>query len=158
MKLTSLTIAATLMLGAALSPTVAKTGVKAGVLKCDVEGGVGLIFGSQKNMTCRYSPADGGSDEVYRGTVTKLGLDIGVTGESFITWVVFAPGKVNRGALAGSYVGASAEVSAGLGVGANALIGGFNKSIALQPLSVEGQTGLNVAVGIGEMELVAAGS
>jgi hypothetical protein len=76
-----------------------------------------------------------------------------VTEKSYITWVVFAPGKVNAGSLAGVYVGATADAAIGVGLGANVLVGGLENSIALQPLSVEGETGLNIAVGIGEVEL-----
>ena len=86
---------------------------------------------------------------------TRSALDIGVTEKSHITWVVFAPGKVKHGALAGVYVGATADAAIGVGLGANVLVGGFEKSVALQPLSVEGEVGLNVAVGIGEVELKA---
>jgi hypothetical protein len=95
----------------------------------------------------------GGEPEDYTGSVTKLGIDIGVTGTTYIAWAVFAPGRVNRGALEGSYSGASAEASIGLGLGANILIGGSKKTIALQPLSVQGQTGLNIAAGVARMDL-----
>jgi hypothetical protein len=87
--------------------------------------------------------------------VVKIGLDIGVTEKSYITWLVFAPGRLKPGALAGSYVGATADAAIVVGLGANVLVGGFEKSVALQPLSVEGEVGLNVAVGIGEIELKA---
>ena len=43
--------------------------VKAGTLDCDVSGGVGLIIGSQKQMTCMFTPASGGRREVYLGTI-----------------------------------------------------------------------------------------
>jgi hypothetical protein len=134
----------------------AKSGVNVGVLKCTVEGGIGMIFGSSKSMKCSFAPAGGGPAQFYTGKVNKIGLDIGVTEKSHITWVVFAPGKVNHGALAGVYIGATADAAIGVGLGANVLVGGFEKSIALQPLSVEGEVGLNVAVGIGEVELTAS--
>jgi uncharacterized protein DUF992 len=134
---------------------MAASGVNVGVLKCTVDGGIGLIFGSSKDMKCHFAPGDGGPVQAYRGRVNKVGLDIGVTEKSHITWVVVAPGKVNPGALAGTYVGATAGATIGVGLGANVLVGGFEKSIALQPLSVEGQEGLNVAVGIGAVDLVA---
>jgi hypothetical protein len=133
-------------------PVQAKSGVNVGVLSCTVEGGVGLILGSSKSASCVFQKSGGGRER-YRGRIGKVGIDIGVTGKSYISWAVFAPGKLGRGALAGSYGGASAEASAGLGLGANVLIGGFKKSVALQPLSVQGQTGLNVAVGITSLTL-----
>jgi hypothetical protein len=107
-------------------------------------------------MNCIFHPV-GGEPEDYTGSVTKLGIDIGITGATYIAWAVFAPGRLDRGALEGSYSGASAEVSLGLGLGANVLIGGSRKSIALQPLSVQGQTGLNIAAGIARMDLEYAG-
>jgi uncharacterized protein DUF992 len=138
--------------GAATTPASAASGVKIGSLNCSVAGGVGLILGSSKGMNCIFHPVSG-QPEDYTGSVTKLGIDIGVTGTTYIAWAVFAPGKLNRGALEGSYSGASAEASVGLGLGANVLIGGSRKSIALQPLSVQGQTGLNIAAGIARMDL-----
>jgi hypothetical protein len=151
MKLHRVASLAALLLAAAM-PAEAKPGVNIGSLSCTVEGGVGLIIGSSKDATCVFQKTGGGRER-YRGNISKLGLDIGVTDKSYIRWLVFAPGKVGRGALAGSYGGASAEASAGLGLGANVLIGGFKRSIALQPVSVQGQTGLNLAVGISRLKL-----
>ena len=138
--------------GAATTPASAASGVKIGSLNCTVAGGVGLILGSSKGMNCIFHPVSGRAED-YTGSVTKLGIDIGVTGTTYIAWAVFAPGKITRGALEGSYSGASAEASVGLGLGANVLIGGSRKSIALQPISVQGQTGLNIAAGIARMDL-----
>ena len=87
---------------AAAGSAIAKSGVNVGVLKCTVDGGVGLIFGSSKDMKCNFAPAEGGAELPYHGTVTKVGIDIGVTEKSYITWAVFAGGKTQRGALAGS--------------------------------------------------------
>lgn len=146
-----LAILATLA-GTSISPANAASGVKIGSLNCSVAGGVGLILGSSKGMNCIFHPIAGESED-YTGSVTKLGIDIGVTGTTYIAWAVFAPGRVNRGSLEGSYSGASAEASIGLGLGANVLIGGSRKSIALQPISIQGQTGLNIAAGIARMDL-----
>jgi hypothetical protein len=142
---------------AAATPASARTGVKVGSLNCVVEGGVGLILGSSKQMVCRYRPASGGRSERYVGRISRLGIDIGVTTKAYMTWAVFAPAKVQRGALAGSYGGASAEATIGVGLGANVLVGGFKKSIALQPLSVQGQEGLNIAAGVAGLSLRYAG-
>jgi hypothetical protein len=143
---------------AAATPASAKSGVKIGALNCRVEGGVGLILGSSKRMSCRFSPAGGGRPERYTGRISRVGLDIGFTNKSYITWAVFAPGKTKRGALAGSYGGASAEATIGVGLGANVLVGGFKKTIALQPLSIQGQEGLNVAAGIAGLSLRYSGN
>lgn len=129
------------------------TNVQVGVLKCTVEGGVGLILGSSKGLTCVFKKSDG-TRERYSGTVKKFGLDIGVTKKSKIAWVVFAPsGHYPNRALAGSYVGLSAEITVAGGVGANLLIGGLKRSITLQPLSIQVQEGFNIAAGIGTISL-----
>jgi hypothetical protein len=137
-------------------PAIAASGVNVGSLNCTVEGGFGLLLGSSKKMKCVFDPAGEGRKHRYEGRIGKLGLDIGVTGKSYMTWLVFAPGSIKPGALAGTYAGASAEASVGLGLGANVLVGGSNKSIALQPVSVEGQTGLNLAAGLSSIELETA--
>ena len=137
----------------AAMPAGAKSGVNVGALSCTVEGGVGLIVGSSKAMECTFDPAGSGQKERYSGTISKLGLDIGVTTKSYIRWLVFAPGKIKSGALEGRYGGGSAEATVGVGLGANVLVGGFDDSIALQPVSVQGQEGLNVALGISGLRL-----
>ena len=127
--------------------------VQAGNLTCDVEGGVGLVLGSRKEVVCTFQNA-AGDTEVYDGAIRKLGVDIGMTGQSVIVWSVLAPsGRTTRGALAGSYVGGTAEATVGGGIGANALIGGFGRSITLQPVSLTAQQGLNVAAGAAELTL-----
>jgi hypothetical protein len=57
------------------------------------------------------------------------------------------------GALAGEFAGATASATVGVGAGANVLVGGSSRTISLQPLSLEGSTGLNVAAGIGAISL-----
>jgi len=146
-------IAALLALGLASAPAVAASkGVKIGVLTCDVAGGVGMIIGSSKAVDCVFEGTIG-QRERYEGTIGKLGLDIGVTGKGVMAWAVFAPGKLKAGALAGHYAGASAEATVAVGLGANVLVGGSDKSIALQPLSVQAQTGLNLAAGVASLRL-----
>lgn len=127
----------------------AQSRVKAGLLSCDVSGGLGMIIGSQKTVTCRFDPAaPGWPAEIYVGTINKFGLDIGATSGGQMVWSVFAGGSPAPGALAGDYIGASAEATIAAGLGANVLVGGSNRTIALQPLSVQGQAGLNLAVGV----------
>jgi hypothetical protein len=138
------------------APADAQARVEVGVLRCIIAGGVGLIVGSRKDMNCRFLRR--GADESYRGSVTKIGLDIGLTRRSEVVWAVFAPtANIPPASLAGRYAGVSAEATIGLGVGANALIGGSRRSIILQPLSVQGQTGLNIAAGVTGMTLRAVG-
>jgi hypothetical protein len=145
-------IASLLALAAIAAPASARDGVKAGVLDCDVSAGIGLILGSSKAVDCTFK-GSGGRVEHYSGKIGKLGIDIGATGKASMAWVVFAPGKINKGALEGTYTGASAQATVIAGLGANVLVGGFDKSINLQPLSVQGQTGLNVAAGLASLSL-----
>jgi hypothetical protein len=137
---------------AVATPADAKKGTNVGVLECTIDGGVGLIVGSQRDVSCVFKPTQG-DRQSYRGKITKIGLDIGITGKAYVVWAVFAPGSLKKGALAGDYGGASGEASVGVGLGANVLVGGSNKSIALQPLSVQGQTGVNLAVGAAGLKL-----
>jgi hypothetical protein len=128
----------------------AEDGVKAGTLTCDVSSGWGFVFGSSRDIKCIYSH---GADQ-YTGKIKKFGVDIGYVSGAVMAWTVIAPtSDVGKGALAGDYGGATGSVAAGVGVGANVLVGGFQKSFTLQPLSVEGQVGLNVAGGIAAMTL-----
>jgi hypothetical protein len=147
---------ASIVLGTLMANATADETVRTelGLLECTVEGGLGMLLGSSKKMTCEFGHSDG-TIEKYTGQIDKLGLDIGVTGESFMKWVVFTPlgNAVGDYALQGVYRGVSAEASLGIGLGANALIGGSDKKIALQPLSVEGKTGLNIAVGLAALTL-----
>jgi hypothetical protein len=131
-----------------------KGGVNAGSLECKVAGGMGFVFGSSKALDCIFARADG-TAERYTGTIKKFGVDIGFTKEAHILWLVFAPGAVAKGALAGDYAGGGGSAAVGVGVGANALLGGSSKQITLQPVSVEGSVGLNVAAGVVAVELKA---
>jgi hypothetical protein len=126
--------------------------VQVGQLACSISAGVGLIVGSQRNVSCNFLP-DGGPPEAYTGTITKIGLDVGFTTGGAMVWGVFTGTNRYAGMLSGTYVGAQAEATIAAGLGANALVGGSNRSVALQPLSVQGQTGLNVAAGVGALEL-----
>jgi hypothetical protein len=127
--------------------------VQVGQLTCSVSAGVGLVVGSQKNVNCVFRGQPGEPEEGYTGTITRVGLDVGFTSGGVIVWTVFADTNRAAGMLAGTYVGATAEASVAAGLGANVLVGGSQRSVALQPLSLQGQTGINVAAGVGELEL-----
>ncbi len=153
-RLTS--IAALALAGAFAAAPAQAQNVQAGTLVCDVSGGVGMIIASQRDMACTFTNSRG-EPEVYVGRIRRFGLDIGATTGGQIVWAVFAPsGRYSRGALAGTYSGASAEASVVAGLGANVLLGGSNRSFALQPVSLQGQTGLNVAAGVADLQLVPA--
>jgi hypothetical protein len=127
--------------------------IQVGTLTCSLSAGVGLIVGSQRNVNCLLKGQPGEPEEAYTGTMTRVGLDIGVTTGGAIIWAVFSDTNRYAGMLAGTYTGASAEVSVAAGLGANVLVGGSNRTVALQPLSVQGQVGLDIAAGIGQLEL-----
>ena len=146
-------LAAAMAMAALAGPQArAQARVEVGVLTCTVHGGTGFIVGSTKELHCRFNKP--GHDEFYRGTINKFGIDIGTTKQSAIAWAVFAPtAKLRPGSLVGGYGGVSAEATVGLGVGANALVGGSSKNIILQPLSVSAQQGLNIAAGVASLQL-----
>jgi hypothetical protein len=127
--------------------------VKTGYLTCHEAGGWGFIIGSSHEIHCMFT-SNNHRTEYYTGSISKFGADIGYLQSAVILWAVAAPTTdLNPGALAGDYGGAQASLALGVGAGANVLLGGFHKSIALQPVSVEGQNGLNVAAGIEGMSL-----
>jgi uncharacterized protein DUF992 len=126
--------------------------VQVGTLACSISAGVGLVVASQRNVSCNFQP-DGGPPEAYTGTMTRIGVDVGFTTGGAMVWGVFAGTNRYAGMLSGTYAGATAEATVAAGLGANVLVGGSNRSVALQPLSVQGQVGLNVAAGVGALEL-----
>ena len=150
----ALTAAASIgVLALATQAQAAPSGVKVGVLTCHVDSGWGYVVASSRDMKCDFQPNNGERDR-YTGSISKLGMDIGYTSGGTIEWAVVAPSSdIRAGALQGQYAGVTASATIGAGLGAHALVGGFDKSIALQPLSVEGNSGLDVAAGIGEMSL-----
>ena len=131
-------------------------GVELGVLDCAIGGGTGFIFGSTKDLSCTFTPTDKTfAPEAYFGAVNKYGLDIGTTKQAVMRWLVLTPLKniYAPGALAGDYIGASAEVTAAVGAGANLLVGGSSQAFTLQPLSLQTQTGMNLAIGVSQFQL-----
>lgn len=126
---------------------------KVGTLTCDISGGIGIIIASKKDVTCMFTPATPGPREVYVGSISKFGLDVGATAGGEMVWAVYAPSSRKFGALAGHYAGASGEATVGAGLGANVLVGGSDRTVTLQPLSVQGQVGLNLAVGVAGLDL-----
>jgi hypothetical protein len=127
---------------------------KVGVLTCRTSASLGLIVGSHQKLSCRFTPDASGPPETYFGYINRLGLDLGVRAGGAMVWAVLAPTTgMHHGALAGTYVGGSGSVSVGLGANANVLVGGSHRSVALQPLSVEGQVGVNLALGVAGLTL-----
>jgi hypothetical protein len=124
-----------------------------GTLSCSLSSSVDMVVGSRRNVSCTFRGGAGEPDEPYTGTMTRFGLDVGVTTGGVIVWTVFAVTARHRKMLAGTYTGASAEMSIASGLGANVLVGGSNRTIALQPISVQGQIGLDIAAGVGSLDL-----
>ena len=143
---------AAILLFASTDPSAAQQS-RAGVLTCDVSAGLGLILGSQKEVSCAFAPQGPGRREDYGGVITKFGLDVGITGGGVMVWEVYTRTVAGPGFLAGDYAGVSGEASVGAGLGANVLVGGSNRTVTLQPLSVQGQIGLNLAVGVAALHL-----
>ena len=150
-RLTIIVAACLLLLSLQGSIARAQT-AKVGVLTCKVAGGFGYIVGSRRVIRCTYSSRPGSSED-YEGTLSIIGLDLGYLASATLVWAVFAPTTdMGIGALAGNYAGAGARATAGLGVGVNVMTG-FGNSIMLQPVSVEGSSGLYVGLGVAGMTL-----
>jgi hypothetical protein len=153
LRTTFLSAAAAALLMAA-APTGAQANVEAGGLTCHSAGGVGFVVGSVLNLDCVFVPSAGGPAHHYAGIIHRYGVDLGVTKDVALGWIVFAPtGVIHPGDLDGAYGGVQGNASVGVGVGANAMLGGSNNTFALQPVSAEGQIGLNVSAGVTGLEL-----
>lgn len=151
-KITSISLALTFLL-ASLSAVSAQQKT-VGMLTCKTSASLGLIVGSHQKLSCSFAPNSGGAPEYYTGTINRLGLDLGIKGGGVMAWAVVAPTTgLSPRALAGKYVGASGDVSVGVGAGANVLIGGSQHSVALQPVSVTGNVGVNLALGVAGLTL-----
>jgi hypothetical protein len=141
-------------LGAGSAGAMAQSTIAVGTLTCSGKGGAGMIIGSEKTFACVFTPDGGGRKEKYSATLTRVGLDIGVTGPTKLTWAVMASkGGLAKGALAGTYAGAAADASLTQGGGGSVLVGGSMNTVALQPISVQDQMGTNLAVGVASLTL-----
>jgi hypothetical protein len=147
--------AAALTLAVASAAPAAAQRVRAGVLTCDISAGMSFIVGSQKSVMCTFAPEPPGPQQVYSGSISKFGLDVGATGGGVMVWAVFTDSLAPPGVgfLAGDYFGASGQITVAAGLGANVLIGGNNNTVALQPVSVSTSVGLNFALGVAELRL-----
>jgi hypothetical protein len=135
-------------------PAWSKTQV--GMLKCDTSIGIGEILVRKQTITCTFTHKDG-KTEGYTGTVHEYGLEIGEVKEGHLAWAVFAASPAQgTGVLAGKYGGVTASVAAGIGLGADVLVGGTGEAFSLQPLAVEGEPGIGIAAGVEQIELIAS--
>jgi Protein of unknown function (DUF992) len=152
MRLSTLSIAIVALV-APIASANALPPVRAGILQCEGGQNVGFVVGSVTSLECVFQ-SEGRRPESYIATVRRYGVDLGITGQTRLAWAVNAPtGQVGRGDLAGNYGGVGANASVGVGFGGNFLVGGPANSYALQPISVQGQTGLNVAAGVADIDL-----
>jgi hypothetical protein len=149
------TACAAVALATAMVPAMAQeTGrTRVGTLTCNISPGVGMIVGGQRQLSCIYASARGSAREAYEGAVSTLGLDIGATSGGQLAWAVFAPTTLRQAALAGTYTGATAGGTVGAGASANVLVGGSDRTVIMQPVSVQAQTGVNIAAGVSTLEL-----
>jgi hypothetical protein len=146
-------LAALAALAASTGAASAQSRFAVGVLECRAGPSTSFIIGSIRDFDCLFTPVNGPLQR-YGATIQRIGVDLGWSNNAVMVWNVFAPvGEVGPGALSGGYGGLSAGAAIGVGLGANALAGGLDNSFALQPLSFEGQTGLNAFAGISSFEL-----
>ncbi|MBY5705723.1 DUF992 domain-containing protein [Rhizobium leguminosarum] len=144
--------AASIFMMAATTASAAEH-ISVGKLDCDVSAGMGVIIGSEREVNCSFTPTADGNLENYSGKITEFGLDIGTISEAKLEWLVYAPASRQQDALSGTYAGVSADAAVGLGLGAKILVGGQQGTVSLQPVSIEGDVGFNVAVGISALSL-----
>jgi Protein of unknown function (DUF992) len=137
------------------SPHAAEAKVAVGTLSCSSPGGVGFIVGSKKSYSCTFTRTNGAPPEYYRGSITNIGLDVGITGKTVLVWAVAASTADSQrpGILSGNYAGVAADASIGVGGGGKILVGGWRNSVTLQPLSAQAQAGLNIALGVSGLKL-----
>ena len=148
-------VASAILVSGTLAASAQPAATQIGKLSCDVSAGVGMILEQKQTMRCEFTAINGGPNETYLGRFDEFGLALGVVGQGRLVWGVLAPASgLPKGALSGTYVGVSADASVGAGVGANLLVGGTGRAFSLQPLSVEGQTGLNIATGVKTVTLL----
>ena len=150
-------VAALTLIAMLCVPAVAQTPpswTQTGMLTCKLNPSIGFIIAGHQSMECRFAQNAPFPPEAYQGALNTVGLDIGITAGGVLGWAVFAPTiGIPAGSLSGEYIGASGDIGLGVGVGANVLIGGTGRSIALQPVSVEGSVAVNVALGVSGLQL-----
>jgi Protein of unknown function (DUF992) len=132
----------------------AQTLTNVGILRCTLKPSVRLLAGSRQRMACVFVSNRTDRPERYSGRITRIGLDVGFTAGGVMSWTVLVRTRGLRpGALAGTYFGASADFSLGVGLGAKVLVGGSRRATVLQPLAVVGQVGINLAAGVAGLRL-----
>jgi hypothetical protein len=145
---------ACLACAALLAPAAASAAqTEVGKLDCDVSAGIGVIIGSKQAVSCMFTPSAPGPKKSYQGSIDEFGLDIGEVQKGRMVWLVYSINGQPLTGLQGTYRGVEADASLGLGGGAKVLVGGSQSSVSLQPVSLEGDVGVNVAVGVASLRL-----
>lgn len=127
---------------------------RVGTLECKVAPNVSFVVGSHRTAGCIFYALNRREIHRYRANLTRIGVDLNISQGGTLVWAVHAHNKrLYRGDLRGTYTGASGNIALGLGVGGNVLLGGSHNTIALQPLSGEGNVGVGISLGIGEITL-----
>ena len=154
MNLKAWALSAALVIVADQTASQAQTWTQTGMLSCKLNPSIGFVVFGHQSMECQFVPTARGAPQIYEGALNTVGIDIGIVGTGGLAWAVLAPtAGFPAGALAGTYVGASGDIALGPGVGANVLVGGSNRSFALQPLSVEGSVAMDVTLGLSALQL-----
>lgn len=159
MKILKSILAAMVIAASTVPVADARVSAHLGVLSCDVSSGIGHILREKQSLRCVYRANASSRGDIYEGTMQEWGIELGATEAGQLVWGVVSATTSGEpsGALAGEYLGVSADASLGVGMGANVLVGGNHRSFSLQPISVEGQTGVNIAGGVTRMTLVHQG-
>lgn len=133
------------------------SGMKVGVLTCKTvpNSGVNLLIHSTVDVKCEFKSSAGGSPEHYKGeTGIGFGIDVDVNRQKTIGYTVlsadFKPGTYQ---LAGKYGGVEGSATVGAGLGASVLVGGNDRSISLQPITLSTSTGFGVSGGFSYLYL-----
>lgn len=136
----------------------AQNSTQVGTLSCDVSSGLGLFVFEKQKLSCTFVEGSSGRIDAYHGSIDQFGVALGAVKSGHLVWgVLSATAGAPQGALAGTYAGVGANASIGVGAGANVLVGGSDRAFSLQPISVEGQVGINIAGGVTAVTLKAGG-
>jgi hypothetical protein len=142
-----------------LSPAAGQTaqpGTHVGMLTCQMAPRTGLTVGPVQSIRCHFVPDGGYPQQAYMGELATVGLDVGITTGGVLAWdVLVSTGGSPAGDLAGVYVGANGDIPVGVGIDANVLFGGSNRTIALQPLALEGEIEVALGEGLSSLKLAA---
>jgi hypothetical protein len=149
-----ITACATALLAIPATQASAQSRTKVGVLACNLAPTAGFVIGSHQPIACTFTPDYGRRRERYAGAIDRVGLDLGVTSGGRLIWHVFSQTAAPPPrSIAGTYIGASGDAALGVGGGANVLIGGSYRTVSLQPVSFEGQSGVNIGAGVAALTL-----